>query len=189
VKKRLILIAAVSVLTIGADQGTKQLARAKLQKNPPVKVLDCCLALEYHENPGMAFGIGRNWPGGRFIMIGIGLVALYLVWRLVRDVHHRQKVADVAFGLVAGGAIGNLADRVYIGRVVDFVVMHWQRKAQWPAYNVADAALVFGVALMIFALGRKPDEEQKADGKKADGKKADAKRSKSKRKKGADKKR
>jgi signal peptidase II len=76
---------------------------------------------------------------------------------MVRKVERRQGWADVAFGLVLGGAVGNIADRVYLGRVVDFVVMHWQRKAVWPAYNVADAALVVGVAMLILVLGRKPE--------------------------------
>jgi len=154
VKRRLIVMGVVTLVTLAADQLTKQAVRTHLKGRPTVDLIDGYLALEYHENPGMAFGIGRDWPGGRYILIGIGVLALFFVWRLVRQVERRRLAADIAFGLVAGGAVGNLIDRFYLGRVVDFVVMHWQRKAQWPAYNVADAALVAGVALLLLVLGR-----------------------------------
>jgi signal peptidase II len=147
-------MAVVTLLALVADQLTKQAARTYLKGQPTIDVIDGYLALEYHENAGMAFGIGRDWPGGRYILIGIGVLALVFVWRLVRQVERRQLAADIAFGLVAGGAVGNLIDRFTLGRVVDFVVMHWQRKAQWPAYNVADAALVAGVVLLLLVLGR-----------------------------------
>jgi signal peptidase II len=134
----------------------------------PLKILlDGYLELQYFENPGSAFGMLRNVPGSRYILIGVGLVALVLVWRMTRKVTHRQRMADVAFALVAGGAIGNIWDRVYIGRVVDFIVMHFHHKYTWFPYNIADAELVFGVALMILVLGRKP--EAAAAGKKGSG--------------------
>jgi signal peptidase II len=174
-KKRIILIIVVTLLTLAADQVTKQMARSSLRNQRPVDVISGYLALEYHENPGMAFGLGRKWKGGRYILIAIGIGALFLVWRLVRQAEQRQKAADIAFGLVAGGAIGNLVDRVYIGRVVDFIVMHWQRKAQWPAYNIADAALVAGVILLILVLGKdKKKQEAAAKGSSSKGRKRKA---------------
>lgn len=165
-RPRIALIIVAAALTLGADQGSKLAARSTLadcstspcRAKTPLTLLENYLALEYHENPGMAFGIGRGWPGGRFILIGIGLLTLFVVWRLVRQVEQRQKLAAVAFGLVVGGAVGNLIDRIWLGRVIDFVVMHWQRKHQWPAYNVADVALVAGVLMLVLALGQKKDD-------------------------------
>jgi len=90
------------------------------------------LELEYHENPGSAFGLLRSVPGARYILIVVGVIALILVWTMVRRVERWRTVANLAFALVAGGAIGNLLDRIYLGRVVDFVVMHWQRRFIWP---------------------------------------------------------
>jgi signal peptidase II len=137
-------------------------------------VVDNHLRFEYHENPGMAFSIGRNLPFGRYIFIVIGFVVLFVVWRIVRQIEGRKKLADIAFGLVAGGAIGNMIDRIYIGRVVDFIVMHWH-KHRWPAYNIADAALVVGVVMLLIALSGEK-QKQKDDGKKAAAtKKSDAK--------------
>lgn len=171
-KQRIVTIAIAAVLTLAADQVTKQIARRSLRDKAPVEVIAGYLAFEYHENPGVAFSVGRNWPGGRFIFIGIGIVALYLVWRLVRQVERRARVAHAAFGLIVGGAVGNFVDRLYIGRVVDFIVMHWQRKAQWPAYNVADAALVAGVILLILVMGGSKERAPAAAGGKRGKRKA-----------------
>lgn len=156
-KKGILLLAAMSLFWLAADQGTKQWARSTLKGQPTVTVVKGYLDLEYHENPGSAFGLLRNVPGARYILIGVGLVALVLVWSMLRKVQRGRGVADFAFALVVGGALGNLVDRIYIGRVVDFVVMHWHRKYTWPAYNVADAELVAGVILLLLVLGRKPE--------------------------------
>jgi signal peptidase II len=170
-KKRLVPIIAVTLLTLAADQASKRWARSSLRGRPAVVVIDGYLDLEYHENPGSAFGLLRNLPGARFILIGIGIVALVVVWRMVSRVQHRRRMGDIAFALVAGGAVGNVVDRVYIGRVVDFVLMHFHRKYIWPAYNVADVALVAGVGLLILVLGRRQEGAAPAKGKGKRGRK------------------
>lgn len=157
-KQRLVLILVVLGLSLALDQVTKVWARKTLKGQPAVVLVDGYLDLEYHENPGSAFGLLRNVPGARYILIGVGFLALFVVWRMVRNAERYQRVADVAFGLVAGGALGNVVDRILIGRVSDFVLMHFHRKYVWPAYNVADAALVVGVILLVLVLGRKREQ-------------------------------
>lgn len=156
-KRRALFIIALALLTLAADQATKLWARHTLRGQPTVEVIPGYLDLEYHQNPGSAFGLLSDVPGARYILIGVGAVALYVVWRMIRDVQHRQRMADVAFGFVAGGALGNVIDRIYLGEVVDFIVMHFHRKYIWPAYNVADVALVIGVGLLLLVLGRRPE--------------------------------
>lgn len=157
-KKRIILIVIISLAGLALDQASKYWARDALMGKPKIVLIDGYLDFEYHENPGSAFGLLRSVPGARYILIVVGVVALFFMWRLVRDVTHRQRTADVAYALIAGGAIGNVLDRILIGRVVDFVVMHFHRKYIWPAYNVADVALVVGVILMMLVIGRRPEE-------------------------------
>jgi signal peptidase II len=157
VNKNIRLIVILGLATLALDQGTKQWARASLRGKPGVTLLRNYLELQYHENPGMAFGLGRNLPGGRYVLTAVGIAVLVIVWRIVGQVRQRRRLAHIAFALVAGGAIGNLIDRLYIGRVVDFVVMHWRHRYSWPAYNVADAALVVGVGLLLIALSAKQD--------------------------------
>ena len=165
---RVILIVVVALLTLALDQGTKQWARADLKGQPHIVVVPGYLDMEYHENPGAAFGFLRNVPGARYILLGVGLLAMVMVFFMIRSVpmEKGQKAADVAFALVVGGAVGNMIDRVYIGRVVDFVIMHWQRKYVWPAYNVADAALVAGIILLVLVIGRNPPPEPAKKAKK-----------------------
>jgi signal peptidase II len=178
VKKQVLLIGLLAIATLAGDQLSKWWARERLcvercpekltsiawahpccKRSPPIVLVPRYLQLEYHENPGSAFGLLRDVPGARYILIGVGIAALILVWTMVRKVERAKTVAHVAFALVAGGAIGNLLDRLYLGRVVDFVLMHWQHKYVWPAYNFADAALVVGVGLLVLVLGRKPEAE------------------------------
>ena len=160
-RNRLILILVVGILTLAADQASKQWARNSLKGQPHIVLVKGYLDLEYHENPGAAFGFLRKVPGARYILLGVGALAMVMVGFMIRRVpaDKGQKVADLAFAFVAGGALGNMIDRVYIGRVVDFVIMHWQRKYVWPAYNVADAALVAGIILLVLVLGRNPPPE------------------------------
>lgn len=165
-RRRVIVIAVAALLALAADQATKWWARSSLKpRRAPIVLVEGYLKLEYHENPGSAFGLLRDVPGARYILIGIGVAALVLVGSMVRKVERHHTWADAGFGLVLGGALGNIADRIYLGRVVDFVIMHWQGKYAWPAYNVADAALVAGVALLILVLGRKPEAAKEAGGK------------------------
>ncbi len=169
-KKRIILFVLFALLSLGLDQATKIWARSSLRGHQPVRVIDSYLQFEYHENPGMAFGIGRTLPGRRFILVGVGLLVLVIVWRIVRQVDRRQKLADAAFGLVAGGAIGNIIDRLWLGKVIDFIVMHWKHKHSWPAYNIADAALVVGVGMLLIAIAGEPNKQaRQANEKKSQG--------------------
>ena len=118
-KKRWILIAAVLLISAALDQWTKHWARQTLRGHPPLVLVNNYLAFEYHENPGMAFGLARDIPGARFFFIGVGAIVLVFVWRTVRQMNRCQRWADISFGLIAGGAIGNLIDRIFIGRVTD----------------------------------------------------------------------
>ncbi len=186
-RRQILLVAVVALLAMAADQAAKlwargalcsELCQAKLtsiawaypccRTARPKVIIPGYLELDYHENPGAAFGLLRNIPGARYILIGVGAAALLLVWSMVRKVERGRTVANIAFGLVAGGAVGNLLDRIYLGRVVDYTVMHWQRRFVWPAYNVADAALVAGVLLMFLTMRGTPKEaaaEEPAKGK------------------------
>jgi len=90
----------------------------------------------------------------------VALAALALVFQYLRRTDPGQSRLHLALGLVAGGAVGNLIDRIAVGRVSDFIVWHYHGH-EWPAFNVADAALVVGVCLM--ALDMMFDRRRAAD--------------------------
>jgi signal peptidase II len=114
-------------------------------------------------NPGSAFGLFHSAGGARVFLSLIGLIALGAMGWMVKRAKDRQTWLILALGLIAGGAIGNLVDRIYFGVVTDFVLWHW-KDTEWPVFNVADVVLVIGVGLLLLDVGK--------DGKKKPGKKA-----------------
>jgi signal peptidase II len=147
---RNLLFAAAAVVSLLLDQWTKILARTHLRPLGPwgsKTIVANYFDLRYSENTGVAFGMGQGLPAGRILLTLVALAALGLVGYYLKRSGPRQFRLHLALGLVAGGAVGNLVDRIVFGRVSDFIVWHIGRH-EWPAFNIADAALVVGVALM-----------------------------------------
>lgn len=146
-----LLAAATAVVVV--DQITKQLALDRLSDHPAgVDVVDGIVRFKLAFNAGGAFGILQGIPGF-FLVATIVVAVLILAWA------HRLDEAHLAvpLGLVLGGGLGNLGDRLFRdfgGRVVDFIDL-----PAWPVFNLADASIVVGVVLVVF-LGRPraPDE-------------------------------
>ncbi len=105
-----------------------------------VPVVPGCLKFQYAENTGAAFSLFREHPGV--------LAVAVLAWGLVLPAGER--LSRVALGMILGGAVGNLIDRVRFGVVVDFILAYWGRHA-WPTFNVADSAICVGVGLFLVA--------------------------------------
>lgn len=107
----------------------------------------------YAENPGAAFGLFRTLPenvrGPLFHLVSFGAVILigFYFSKLRGDKNERW--ARWGLPLVLGGAIGNYVDRLARGFVIDFLEAHWFERAYWPAFNVADSAIVVGVGLLV----------------------------------------
>ncbi|HEX2195993.1 MAG TPA: signal peptidase II [Actinomycetota bacterium] len=141
---------AVAALVVAVDQATKTLALESLSDRP-VDVLGGFVTLRITINSGGAFGVLQGVPGF-FLVATIGIIVGILLW--ARNVEHRSWL--VALGLVLGGGVGNVVDRVVRdhGGVVDFVDLHW-----WPVFNVADACIVTGVGLLLLLSARKDDAE------------------------------
>ena len=147
---RNILFGSAAVLSIVLDQWTKVLARTHIKPLGPwgSKVIVAnYFDLRFSENTGVAFGMFQKMPGGRILLTLVAQAALLLVGYYLLRSGPRQLRLHLALGLVGGGAIGNLVDRIAFGRVTDFIVWH-VGKHEWPAFNIADAALVVGVILM-----------------------------------------
>ena len=131
-----------------ADQATKQAAIAELVGRAPVD-LPLGFELDYVTNTGVAFGL-LDQGEGLVIAITLAALALLAVW-FARDAERPGFWLPV--GLLAGGALGNLADRVRDGAVTDFF-----DPPSWPAFNLADVAITVGVALLLLGYMRAQDE-------------------------------
>lgn len=140
------LALAVALALLVTDQLTKNWARESFQDGP-VEVIGSWLRLTYAENPGAAFssftGSGRLIG---FLAVGVSVFLFYLIARTTR------RVELVALGLILGGALGNLVDRIFRGEgVLDGSVVDWIDWWFIPTFNMADAALNVGVAVLLLA--------------------------------------
>ena len=148
-ERRYALVGGVAAGVVAADQLTKWWAVDRLSRGPIAIVGSIRLALTH--NSGGAFGLGS----GVVPVVVLAVVALVVVLFVVGRSVDRRSVA-VSLGLVLGGALGNLGDRIFrspgLGRgsVIDFVDLRW-----WPVFNVADAAITIGcVVLVLLSFGR-----------------------------------
>lgn len=139
---------------IALDQLTKAAAKRYLLESGTMQVplLGDWLKFTYTENPGIAFGIQF---GGPWVVSIFSLVAMVgICYYLYRS--QQNGYARLAMSLILGGAVGNLIDRVLVGRVVDFIhfdlyngVVFGRYVSLWPIFNVADSAITIGVAVML----------------------------------------
>ena len=136
----------LTVLVIVADRLTKVLIVASFAPGESLPVTSfMSLVLAY--NPGVAFSFLASAPDWtRWLLALIAVVAsVFLTWMLKRG---GSRVLCAGLALVLGGALGNLWDRIIIGKVVDFLLFHYGTWS-WPAFNVADSAISVGAALLI----------------------------------------
>ncbi len=126
------------------DQGSKAAVQMLMYLGESIPVLPPVFYLTYIMNPGAAFGILPNQKA-LFITTGILLITGVLVG--YRKLPPEKKLLRFSLGLVLGGALGNLLDRLRFGRVVDFLDFR-----VWPVFNLADTAIFIGVCLLAWEL-------------------------------------
>ncbi len=132
------------------DQTTKAIVRATLPLHDSVTIIPGFLDFTHVRNTGAAFGIlnAVDFPLKTVVIAVIATAALIGVGLYAYSLGHHQLLARVGLALIIGGAAGNLIDRIVSGSVVDFVDVYWHTHHFW-VFNVADAAINFGVAIMI----------------------------------------
>ena len=149
----------LSLIVMIVDQITKQLVFMNLAQHETVRLLPV-LNLTHMRNTGAAFSIMSSASPLFFIALGVA-VSVGILWWLRRHPRGETLVA-IGLSLIQGGALGNIIDRAYRGYVVDFVDFHigecsW---CHWPAFNVADSAIVLGAGLLILDMFRKTEAEK-----------------------------
>ena len=136
-------LAAIALAAVLADQVTKQLVVSTLALDERVRVVGS-FTIHRVQNSGIAFGL---FPKGTAVVIVLTTVAV--AWMLVFFARSgaRHPVLPAAVGLLIGGSLSNLVDRVRLGHVTDFLDLRF-----WPAFNLADSFIVAGVAILLGAL-------------------------------------
>ncbi len=139
-------------LVLAFDQGSKAWART-LPLGVPQPVVSGYFDWEHAQNHGVAFSAFTGETGTRIALSAIAALAVfaigYAAWRTRPD----QRMRRAAYAVIAGGALGNLVDRAWLGSVTDFVRWH-VKSHMWPIFNVADAALLVGVGMLFLAAAR-----------------------------------
>jgi signal peptidase II len=136
-------LALVALATIGADQLTKHVVASQLALDSAVKLVGP-ISIHHVQNSGIAFGLFSSATP-----VVIALTAVAVGWMLVFFARSgaRHPALPVALGLLIGGSVSNLLDRVRLGYVTDFLDLRY-----WPAFNLADSCIVVGVALLVGSL-------------------------------------
>nr|WP_313896853.1 signal peptidase II [Streptomyces sp. GC420] len=144
-KRRVIVLLVVAVVAYLLDLGSKMLVVAKLEHHAPIEIIGDVLKFEAVRNPGAAFGVGEAFT---VIFTVIAAAVIVVIARIARKLYSVPWA--VALGLLLGGALGNLTDRifrspgVFEGAVVDFIA-----PAHFAVFNLADSAIVCGGILIV----------------------------------------
>ena len=151
----------ISLWVIGMDQVTKQIAEAQLTPHQAVNLLPYFdWYLTY--NTGAAFSLLADAGGWqRWLFTVIAIVISFVIVQWLRKLPASETLTALSLSLILGGAIGNLIDRILLGHVIDYIQV-WLGSYPFPAFNLADAAISVGVALLIlssFGGGRKAGVE------------------------------
>ncbi len=157
-RKYHIIIAGLIVI---CDRMTKWLVAQKIALSDSVDVIPGIFRLTHVQNQGAAFGLFADYPSEwkAAMLILFSVAALAVVSALLWKNGKALNATAVALSLVFGGALGNLWDRVVSGRVIDFLDFYFGSH-HWPAFNIADSAIVAGALLLLSEIFLAPQEEK-----------------------------
>jgi signal peptidase II len=140
----------ISLVVLVLDRLTKWLVETNISLHDTIQVIPGFFRLTHVENRGAAFGLfaesPSEWKVGMLVLFS--LVALVVVSALLWRNSHAFSMTGTALALILGGAVGNLWDRLLSGHVVDFLDFYLGTY-HWPAFNVADSAIVVGATLLV----------------------------------------
>lgn len=150
--RNVLLVPGMAALVLLVDQISKYLVMTHLGEGQSWDIapwLSPFLRITHTTNTGAAFGLFPQW-GNFFILIAAVVIVAILVYQ--RYLPDGQRLVRVALGLQLGGAIGNLADRLIRGSVVDFLDLNFWPLREWPVFNLADTSIVTGVSLLALLM-------------------------------------
>jgi signal peptidase II len=153
-KKKYLILAVVAGVIVALDQILKIYIHTHYQLGESLPILNGFFNITYVRNFGAAFGfLGDSHPAFREIFfLMTPPIALIIILLILRGVPDDDRLQTLALSGVFGGAIGNYIDRLRFRYVIDFLDFHIQEKYTWPAFNIADMAIVGGVGLLLFLM-------------------------------------
>lgn len=166
-KKKYIWLVLISAFLVAADQVTKVYVHTHFHLGESISVIPNFFNLTYVRNFGAAFGfLAESHPSFReLFFLSMPPIALIIILGILRGVKDDDTKQILALSSIFGGAIGNYIDRLRFRYVIDFLDFHLYNRWSWPAFNIADMAIVGGVAmllLLMFLENKKKEKEQTA---------------------------
>ncbi len=151
-KIKYLMLGAISGAVITADQVVKMYIHTHFVLGDAVTVIRDFFDITYVRNPGAAFGfLAATHPFFReMFFLSMPPVALLIILAILRGVPEEDRLTAVSLSLVFGGAIGNYIDRLRFRYVIDYLDFHVRNDWHYPAFNIADMAIVCGVAILVY---------------------------------------
>jgi signal peptidase II len=148
--KYLVLATLASALVV-LDQLVKIYVHANFQLGESLPVIQNIFHITYVRNTGAAFGIFREMPPWfrEAFFLSMPPIAMAIILMMLKSVPNTDRAQVFSLSLIFGGAIGNYIDRLRFGYVIDFLDFHWKDVWSYPAFNIADSAIVSGVCLLL----------------------------------------
>ncbi len=153
-QKKITFLVCISFVIIGIDQLTKTFVHTQMQLHETKIIIENFFNLTYVRNFGAAFGFLAQTPVlfRDIFFLAMPPLACILILYILKTLKEHQTAQIIALSSIFGGALGNYIDRLHYKYVVDFIDFHWSAKYAWPAFNVADMAIVCGVCLLIYMI-------------------------------------
>lgn len=151
----------LSLLVLVIDQVSKAHFEGTLEMFQQIVVIPDYFSWTLAYNTGAAFSFladGGGWQRWLFALIAVVVSAVLVVW--LKRLGRNDTWLAIALALVLGGALGNLYDRIALGHVIDFILVHWQNRHYFSAFNFADSAICVGAIMLALDMfkGNKPGE-------------------------------
>ena len=144
-KNKIVFSAAILIVIL--DQLTKFLIKSNFKLNQSIPIIKNVFHLTYVTNTGSAFGFFKSYN----IFFGLfSVIVIIVIFYYLKKIKENEKLMQFSIGLLLGGTIGNLTDRIAYGSVVDFLDFRI-----WPVFNIADSAVTISIILLIIILWRK----------------------------------
>src|SRR5215475_7394862 len=143
----------IAVFVVLLDLMTKLAVARNISLHDSIQIIPDFFRITHVENRGAAFGLFADSPSEWKIamLVLFSVIALVIVSTLLWRNSHSMNTTGIGLSLILGGAVGNLWDRLLSGRVVDFLLFY-VAEYQWPAFNVADSAIVVGAGLLVIEI-------------------------------------
>ncbi len=154
----------IGIIVIALDQITKMYIHTEFQYGATIEVLPDIFNLTYVRNKGAAFGIFRDSAEQfrHIFFLAVPPIAVLIILGYLKSTPSWDRIQIWALAGIAGGALGNYIDRIKYGYVIDFLDFHYKEMYHYPAFNIADSAIVVGVGILFFLTLRDMRKEKAA---------------------------